>query len=96
MESFFPMVPLARRQALCVGIMSYNGQVNLGLVGDYDAMADLDSFALDLEAATREVIATAPKAGAKAKTQAKKKTKKSNEKAAASSNGSGPSAAVSR
>ena len=25
MESIFPMVPLARRQALCVGIMSYNG-----------------------------------------------------------------------
>jgi diacylglycerol O-acyltransferase / wax synthase len=62
MESIFPMVPLARRQALCVGIMSYNGQVNFGLVGDYDAMADLDSFALDLEAATDEVVATAPAA----------------------------------
>jgi WS/DGAT/MGAT family acyltransferase len=60
MESIFPMVPLARRQALCIGIMSYNGQVNFGLIGDYDAMADLDSFALDLEAATAEVIATAP------------------------------------
>jgi diacylglycerol O-acyltransferase len=60
MESIFPMVPLARRQALCVGIMSYDGQVNFGLVGDYDAMADLESFALDLEAATREMIGTAP------------------------------------
>ncbi len=59
MESIFPMVPLARRQALCVGIMSYNGQVNFGLIGDYDAMADLDSFALDLEAAIRETAATA-------------------------------------
>ena len=49
MESIFPMVPLARRQALCVGIMSYNGQVDFGLIGDYDAMADLDSFGLDLE-----------------------------------------------
>ncbi len=56
MESIFPMVPLARRQALCVGIMSYNGQVNFGLIGDYDAMADLDSFALDLEAAIRETV----------------------------------------
>jgi hypothetical protein len=62
MESIFPMVPLARRQALCIGIMSYNGQVNFGLIGDYDAMADLESFGLDLEAATAEVIATAPKA----------------------------------
>jgi hypothetical protein len=60
MESIFPMVPLAHRQALCVGIMSYDGQVNFGLIGDYDAMADLDSFALDLEAATVEVTATAP------------------------------------
>jgi diacylglycerol O-acyltransferase len=81
MESIFPMVPLARRQALCIGIMSYNGQVNFGLVGDYDAMADLDSFALDLEAATDEVIATAP---------AKKRAKKRKAAAAASSNGAGP------
>jgi hypothetical protein len=42
--------------------MSYNGQVNFGLIGDYDAMADLDSFKLDLEAATEEAIATAPPA----------------------------------
>ena len=62
MESIFPMVPLARRQALCIGIMSYNGQVNFGLIGDYDAMADLESFALDLEEATEEAIATAPPA----------------------------------
>ena len=53
MESIFPMVPLARRQALCVGIMSYNGTINFGLVGDYDAMADLDSFGLDLEGVDR-------------------------------------------
>ncbi len=60
MESIFPMVPLARRQALCVGIMSYNGQVNFGLIGDYDAMADLESFGLDLEAATVEAVKSAP------------------------------------
>lgn len=60
MESFFPLVPLARRQALCVGIMSYDGQLDFGLVGDYDAMADLESFALDLEGAIAEAVATAP------------------------------------
>jgi WS/DGAT/MGAT family acyltransferase len=81
MESIFPMVPLARRQALCVGIMSYNGQVNFGLIGDYDAMGDLDSFALDLEAATAEAIATAPP---KAKP---KKAKKGKVKVAAATNG---------
>ncbi len=60
MVSIFPLVPLARRQALCVGIMSYDGEVDFGLVGDYDAMADLDSFGLDLEATIEEVIATLP------------------------------------
>ena len=60
MESFFPLVPLARRQALCVGIMSYDGRLDFGLVGDYDAMTDLDSFALDLEGAIAEAVATAP------------------------------------
>lgn len=65
MESIFPMVPLARRQALCVGIMSYDGQVNFGLIGDYDAMADLDSFALDLEATVGEIVAATPKRSGK-------------------------------
>jgi diacylglycerol O-acyltransferase len=85
MESIFPMVPLARRQALCVGIMSYNGQVNFGLVGDYDAMADLDSFALDLEAAANEVVGTLAARADGAKVAAK-----------ASSNGSPAPAAKSR
>jgi WS/DGAT/MGAT family acyltransferase len=58
LQAIFPLVPLARRQALCVGIMSYNGQVNFGLVGDYDAMADLESFGLDLEAAIEEIVGT--------------------------------------
>lgn len=56
MESIFPLVPLARRQALCVGIMSYKGQVDFGLVGDYDAMADLESFGLDLDGAVAELV----------------------------------------
>ncbi len=63
MESIFPLVPLARRQALCVGIMSYDGQIDFGLVGDLDAMADLESFGLDLESAVGEIVATAPSRG---------------------------------
>jgi hypothetical protein len=53
LQAVFPMVPLAKRQAVCFGIMSYNGQVNFGLIGDYDAMADIDSLAHDL----RETLA---------------------------------------
>jgi diacylglycerol O-acyltransferase / wax synthase len=64
MDAIFPLVPLARRQALCIGIMSYDGQIDFGLVGDYDAMADLDSFALDLEGAIAEAVASAPSTAA--------------------------------
>jgi diacylglycerol O-acyltransferase / wax synthase len=67
MRALFPMVPLAQKQAVCVGIMSYNGNIHFGLIGDYDAMADLDSLALDLEASIGELSKAAPqgKPGAK-------------------------------
>jgi diacylglycerol O-acyltransferase / wax synthase len=55
----FPMVPLAKRQAVCVGIMSYNGQINFGLIGDYDAMPNLDRLAGDLDNAISELAAVA-------------------------------------
>ena len=59
LEGVFPMVPLAKRQALCVGIMSYDGQVNFGLIGDYDAMPELEDFAQDLDASLQELIEAA-------------------------------------
>ena len=48
LRDLFPMVPLARNQALGLAIMSYNGRMNFGLVGDYDAMHDIDDLAEDL------------------------------------------------
>ena len=60
LESTFPMVPLAKRQGVCVGLMSYNGQVNFGLIGDYDTVPDLGVLADDLEAAIAELVSTAP------------------------------------
>jgi WS/DGAT/MGAT family acyltransferase len=62
LEAMFPMVPLAKRQAVCFGIFSYNGQVNFGLVGDYEAMADLDSLAHDLSESLAELKALVPPA----------------------------------
>jgi diacylglycerol O-acyltransferase len=55
----FPMVPLAGRQAVCVGIMSYNGLLNFGLIGDYDAMPGLEQLARDLDTAIAELAAVA-------------------------------------
>jgi diacylglycerol O-acyltransferase len=67
-ESVFPMVPLAGNQAVCFGIMSYNGQINFGLIGDYDSMPDLDDLASDLEHSIEE-LATAAGVGAGALTE---------------------------
>jgi diacylglycerol O-acyltransferase / wax synthase len=54
-----PMVPLAKGQALGIAIMSYNGRMNFGLLGDWDAMGDLDALAADLEASLEELASVA-------------------------------------
>ena len=59
----FPMVPLAKNQTVCFGIMSYNGGVNFGLVGDYDSMTDLDRLGEDLEASVAELSEAASAEG---------------------------------
>lgn len=42
MLSTYPVVPLARGQAVSIGLTSYDGGVYYGLNGDRDAMPDLD------------------------------------------------------
>jgi diacylglycerol O-acyltransferase len=59
LQSIFPMVPLAKNTALGIAIMSYNGQLNFGLSGDYDALADLDVLAEQLRLAVDELAAAA-------------------------------------
>ena len=39
LQAVYPMVPLAQNTALGIAIMSYNGQLDFGLVSDYDALA---------------------------------------------------------
>ena len=52
LRAIYPVVPLARSQALGIAIISYNGRLGFGLLGDYDAMPDLD----DVAAALRDAI----------------------------------------
>ncbi len=47
----YPVVPLARRQALGIAAMSYNGRLGFGLLADYDALPELESIAADLRRA---------------------------------------------
>jgi diacylglycerol O-acyltransferase len=55
----FPMVPLAKNQALGVAILSYDGSINFGLVGDWDVLWDLDDFAADVRGSLYELAAAA-------------------------------------
>jgi hypothetical protein len=51
----FPMVPLGQNLGMGVAIVSYNGTMNFGLVGDFNLMPDLDELAGDFTAALEEL-----------------------------------------
>jgi diacylglycerol O-acyltransferase / wax synthase len=51
LEVLYPVVPLARRQALGIAVMSYDGHLGFGLLGDYDALPELEAIAEDLKRA---------------------------------------------
>jgi diacylglycerol O-acyltransferase len=59
LEAIYPMVPLAENTALGIAIMSYNGQLNFGLVADFDALPDLEVLADELRSAIEELAAEA-------------------------------------
>ena len=42
-QDLFPVAFLPKHHALAVAIMSYDGGMDFGLLGDYDAMPDLDA-----------------------------------------------------
>jgi diacylglycerol O-acyltransferase / wax synthase len=59
MVRFYPVVPLADHQALGIAIMSYDGRLAFGLLGDYDALPDLETLADDLLAGIDELTRAA-------------------------------------
>jgi hypothetical protein len=59
LETIFPMVPLAENTALGIALMSYNGQLNFGLIADYDALPDVETLADELRSAIAELVAAA-------------------------------------
>jgi len=59
LDEMVPVAFLAPNQALAVAVFSYNGKVKVGLIGDYDAMADLDELAQEVEDAIAELVAAA-------------------------------------
>jgi diacylglycerol O-acyltransferase / wax synthase len=51
LQVLYPVVPLARRQALGIAVMSYDGHLGFGLLADYDALPELEGLARDLRSA---------------------------------------------
>jgi diacylglycerol O-acyltransferase len=63
----YPVAFLPQHHALAIAIMSYNGQMNFGLLGDFDALPDIDSIGesiaeelASLVSLAREVVVSAP------------------------------------
>ncbi len=59
LQSIHPFVPLSpQRRALAIGVISYDGGLYFGFVGDRDRMSDLDEFAGDVDAELIAVTAS--------------------------------------
>jgi hypothetical protein len=78
----FPLAPLAKRQAVCIAIMSYNGKLNFGLLGDFDTLPDLEVIAGGINASLDELRLAAG---------LRKKTRAPRRRATASSRSNGSS-----
>jgi WS/DGAT/MGAT family acyltransferase len=59
LEDLFPIAFLPTGHALAIAIMSYNGRIEYGLLGDYDALPDIDVIADGLDAALDELLEVA-------------------------------------
>jgi WS/DGAT/MGAT family acyltransferase len=59
LQELAPIAFLPEDHAMAVAIMSYNGCVDFGLLGDFDSMPDLDVFAGYLEDAVSELMEAA-------------------------------------
>jgi WS/DGAT/MGAT family acyltransferase len=56
LEDLFPLAFLPQGHALAVAIMSYNGGIDYGLLGDYDALPDIDVIADGIEESLAELL----------------------------------------
>src|SRR5918995_610730 len=59
MEQIIPVAFLPEDHAMAIAIMSYNGSLDFGLLGDFDAMPDMDYVAAAIEETTDELLAAA-------------------------------------
>jgi WS/DGAT/MGAT family acyltransferase len=56
MLDVFPVAFLPKNHALAIAIMSYNGRMNFGLLGDYDALPDIDVITEGIQESLAELL----------------------------------------
>ena len=88
LQVLYPVVPLARRQALGIAVMSYDGHLGFGLLADYDALPGLEAIVRDL----RLAIASLTRAAGIPGTGSKKARGAGRTSSAARTNGTKPAA----
>jgi diacylglycerol O-acyltransferase len=63
LQDLFPVAFLPKNHALAVAIMSYDGGMDFGLLGDYDAMPDLERLGEMLSDSLAELLEAAAASG---------------------------------
>jgi diacylglycerol O-acyltransferase len=58
MSEVFPIPFLAENHGLAIAVISYNGKVDFGLLGDFDALPDIELVSEGLNEALAELLAT--------------------------------------
>ncbi len=85
LQVLYPVVPLAQRQALGIAVMSYDGHLGFGLLGDFDGLPDLERIAEDLRSA---IAALARAAGVRTRITGPRRKTPASPRASSSRNGS--------
>ena len=76
LSALYPQVPLTVNAGLGIAIMSYHGRLNFGLLGDYDAVPDLELVGEELGAAIDELALAAGVLAHGGTTKARPKTRR--------------------
>ncbi|MHB1808387.1 MAG: WS/DGAT/MGAT family O-acyltransferase [Solirubrobacteraceae bacterium] len=58
----YPVAFLPQHHALAIAIMSYDGEMNFGLLGDFDALPEIDTIGEQIEAELANLVALAAQA----------------------------------
>jgi WS/DGAT/MGAT family acyltransferase len=76
MERVYPVAFLPQNHALAVAIMSYAGEMNFGLLGDLDALPDIDSVGESIASELAQLVTLAREQQAREQPEPTRATKK--------------------